>query len=415
MAKSISKFQTQCKFCNAFVELDLNEKIEGKYICPICNQTNSIDNSDVKVVSNEKYIVEKPEKNNQIIIEKKERGGCLTSWLFLIIICNIIGFIFFISVDEKNINASLFNLNTIEIDKIILLFKLSLFTCIINIISAILLLNWIRFGYWLSIITVVINVILNISLGFNAAFVILTAIIGLFILTLLVYKKWDLFETGNKIEEDNNKRNISNIYIKEGNQEENIESLSKNNIKNNTSITSDKEVKTHNIYLSIIVIIVTIIIVLSGIYFFISHFEKVAQENKQILGNNNNLSSNNIKIKDINELKGVYKGYAKNNDMYLVINNIKGNNFYGYTIIYWNIKNPVKAEFEGSYDNNLSKIIIMESENVKGAGKFYSAFYDGKKLEGDWYRYSDNGTYKWMLNKIDATENDIQKFNDNSE
>lgn len=103
-------------------------------------------------------------------------------------------------------------------------------------------------------------------------------------------------------------------------------------------------------------------------------------------------------------LSGSYWGSIKDGTRwYQFISNFDGKNFSGYNQIYWK-KYPdgYKTSFNGEYNPDTRQIIIYEDRNANGAGKFIGTVSgDGKKMNGDWYRYSDNGTFTWNLEKTD--------------
>jgi uncharacterized membrane protein len=108
-----------------------------------------------------------------------------------------------------------------------------------------------------------------------------------------------------------------------------------------------------------------------------------------------------IELKDSSQnLSGFYRGTAKDVDMELTIDNFEGKNFSGYTVIFWNPGKGLKAGFTGEYNEQTGEIILNESKDVKGAGYFKGIFNStDKRIEGDWYRYSDNKTYRWLVRK----------------
>lgn len=139
-----------------------------------------------------------------------------------------------------------------------------------------------------------------------------------------------------------------------------------------------------------------------------NYFEENTDLSKEIV-----IEQDTAKTKKI-EINGVYEGYAKDKKMYLIINNFDGKKFYGYSVIYWNPTKGVKAEFDGYYDESKDIIYINESSSIKGSGKFEGKLKKNR-LEGNWYRYSDNGSYNWKLQKVTKTESDIVKENNEME
>lgn len=108
--------------------------------------------------------------------------------------------------------------------------------------------------------------------------------------------------------------------------------------------------------------------------------------------------SNNIKI----ELAGTYAGTIKDGTYWhVVISNFDGKNFKGYNKIYWkSTPEGFKTNYTGTYDNSSGEIIMHEDRNAKGSGKFIGSISkDGNKMSGTWYRYTDNGSFTWELER----------------
>ncbi|CAN5384680.1 hypothetical protein BH10BAC5_BH10BAC5_25700 [soil metagenome] len=85
----------------------------------------------------------------------------------------------------------------------------------------------------------------------------------------------------------------------------------------------------------------------------------------------------------------------------LSISSYDGINISGYSIIYWQSHPEGKrADFTGTFNNASKEIVLFEDKGVKGAGMFSGTVSDGgRKMSGDWRRYTDNGTYLWDLTK----------------
>lgn len=101
-------------------------------------------------------------------------------------------------------------------------------------------------------------------------------------------------------------------------------------------------------------------------------------------------------------LNGTYSGTIKDGTSWHVsINSFDGKNFSGYNIIYWkNHPEGYKAYFTGTFNNSSREIMIFEDKTIKNSGMFTgNVSYDGITLNGDWRRYSDNGSYTWNLVK----------------
>ena len=101
-------------------------------------------------------------------------------------------------------------------------------------------------------------------------------------------------------------------------------------------------------------------------------------------------------------LTGSYWGSIKDGtSWYVYISEGKGKSIKGYNKIYWeSTPEGYKTNFSGSYDSSTREIIMYEDRNAKGSGKFIGTVsIDGKSISGDWYRYSDNGSFTWNLEK----------------
>lgn len=101
-------------------------------------------------------------------------------------------------------------------------------------------------------------------------------------------------------------------------------------------------------------------------------------------------------------LSGSYYGTIKDGTSWKAyISSFDGENFSGHNVIYWD-KYPdgYRTNFTGSYNSFTNRITMSEDRNTKGAGKFTGTVSDdGASMSGEWYRYSDNGTFTWNLTK----------------
>jgi hypothetical protein len=102
------------------------------------------------------------------------------------------------------------------------------------------------------------------------------------------------------------------------------------------------------------------------------------------------------------DISGPYWGSIKDGTRwYVYISNFNGDNFNGFDIVYWkSTPDGFKTKFNGTYDSQSGQVIIYEDKNAKGSGKFIGTVSDnGNKMNGDWYRYTDNGSFTWNLEK----------------
>lgn len=102
-------------------------------------------------------------------------------------------------------------------------------------------------------------------------------------------------------------------------------------------------------------------------------------------------------------LEGKYEGSIKDGTYWVVyIYNFNGRNFTGNNIVYWeNHPEGFKTDFSGEFNSENNNVIIYEDRNAKGAGTFNGTVSpDGNNINGSWYRYSDGGSYLWILKKV---------------
>lgn len=383
MAKSLSVFLVQCKFCKSFIELNTNEKNELKYECPICNQINIIVEEDIQITQKEYTTV--INKKDLTLNKARDRGGCLTTYLFFILIGNLILLIFSVFTDEKTLVSNIFNspfFGDVKIEKVLFLVKAGPFFNIINIVSIILLFNWRKFGFWLILIADIFNFFLSISAGLNPIFVFLTSFIRLIILTPLLINKWHLF--------NENVENIDNKidYYKE-------KDCLQKEISNRDKVPEMHKKLNKKVFIAIIFVVVVSIIV--------SVFS-IVQKNK----------SNDISIKDknakyeLNNFIGVYIGKAGDNNIYIVINNASNNKIAGYNVVFNKVGSEIKTNFEGLIISDSSRIVIYEDKKSINNGVFRGSILDDFCFLGPWCRYSNNDSYLWDIKKTNKSENEIR-------
>ena len=117
-------------------------------------------------------------------MQSRERGGCLTAWLIVVLIANaLIAFYYLTSTPAlqqvyPTISSAVFLL-------------LALIGAL-NIVSAIGLWTWHKWGFYLFAITSVITLVINIGIGLPIVSS-LTGLIGVAILWYLLRKKWQAF------------------------------------------------------------------------------------------------------------------------------------------------------------------------------------------------------------------------------
>jgi len=102
------------------------------------------------------------------------------------------------------------------------------------------------------------------------------------------------------------------------------------------------------------------------------------------------------------DLSGSYWGSIKDGTRwYVFISGFDGYSFKGYNTVYWKTTpDGFKTNFTGTYDSQTGQVIMLEDRNAKGSGKFTGTVSDnGNSMHGDWYRYTDNGSFTWNLKK----------------
>lgn len=123
-------------------------------------------------------------------------------------------------------------------------------------------------------------------------------------------------------------------------------------------------------------------------------------QNKDTSKSQNFLQEQNAKPTDERDIKGIWTGTIKDGTNWVVeIWEFDGRNFKGSNTIFWE-KYPegYKTPFSGTLSNN--KIEIFEDAKVRNSGKFIGTISgDFNSIKGIWYRYSDNGSYLWDLER----------------
>jgi len=98
------------------------------------------------------------ETENEPTIKPKQRHGCVTAWLIIIIIANaIVSLIYLFAGDMVADNFP----GNISNSMLILLALLG----IANVVFAILLLRWKKIGFWGFVISSILALIINLSIG----------------------------------------------------------------------------------------------------------------------------------------------------------------------------------------------------------------------------------------------------------
>ena len=102
------------------------------------------------------------------------------------------------------------------------------------------------------------------------------------------------------------------------------------------------------------------------------------------------------------DLLGTFEGTIKDGtNWFIVISKYNGRGFSGFNKVYWkSTPEGYKTDFVGTYDNSTNEIIMYEDKNMKGSGKFVGTLSsDANSISGTWYRYTDNGSFTWQLQR----------------
>ena len=98
---------------------------------------------------------ERPEEMN---VRPKERHGCVTAWLILMIIANSIvavGYLFGGEFVAKNFPGGISNTVLVVLGIL----------GVVNVVSAVMLFNWKKIGFWGFTISAIITLIINLYIG----------------------------------------------------------------------------------------------------------------------------------------------------------------------------------------------------------------------------------------------------------
>ena len=136
----------------------MEEKYVGLKTCPSCKE---LQNSIKEECSNCGHDFTKV----PIVSDNKQRHGCLTAWLVFMIIGNSISsLIYLINPDVLQVDASEWT------------FLLLAFLGAVNVMCAIALLQWQRWGFYGFCVTAAISGLVNISIGFGIVSLLYAAI-----------------------------------------------------------------------------------------------------------------------------------------------------------------------------------------------------------------------------------------------
>ena len=95
-------------------------------------------------------------------METKQRHGCVTTWLVIMIIANSITALIYLFASETILQNMLESVSR----SIILLLAV---ICILNVIFSVMLLQWKKWGFWGFLITSFGALIINLNIGISAA------------------------------------------------------------------------------------------------------------------------------------------------------------------------------------------------------------------------------------------------------
>ncbi|MEO8396929.1 MAG: hypothetical protein ABI700_28295 [Chloroflexota bacterium] len=118
-------------------------------------------------------------------LQSQERGGCLTAWIIVALIANaLLAFYYLTS------SAALQQVYPTISPAIFLLLAA---VGVVNVISAIGLWTWHKWGFYLFAATSVVTLVINIGIGLPIVSALL-GLVGVGILWYLLRKRWQAFE-----------------------------------------------------------------------------------------------------------------------------------------------------------------------------------------------------------------------------
>ena len=118
------------------------------------------------------------------LIQSQERGGCLTAWIILVLIANAL-----VALSYLLGGAALQQTYPTISSAVFLLLAL---IGALNVVSAIGLWTWHKWGFYLYAVSSIVTFVINVAIGLP----ILSSLIGLLgvaILWYLLHKKWEAF------------------------------------------------------------------------------------------------------------------------------------------------------------------------------------------------------------------------------
>lgn len=121
----------------------------------------------------------------------KQRNGCITAWLWLVIIANLLTTVFYV--------ATMFEANT---SGIAIGFGICAILCIVNVLGAILLMRWNKTGFYIFVVSSIINALTNILVLNVSSVVAISCIIAIIIWWAILQAKkdgvstWEQLDTG---------------------------------------------------------------------------------------------------------------------------------------------------------------------------------------------------------------------------
>jgi hypothetical protein len=117
------------------------------------------------------------------VMQSRERGGCLTAWLILVLIANAL--IAFYYLTSTSALQQVYPVSSV-------IFLLLAVIGAVNVVSAIGLWTWHRWGFYLFGVTSLITLVINIGIGLPIVSSLL-GLVGVGILWFLLRNRWQAF------------------------------------------------------------------------------------------------------------------------------------------------------------------------------------------------------------------------------
>jgi hypothetical protein len=112
----------------------------------------------------------------------------------------------------------------------------------------------------------------------------------------------------------------------------------------------------------------------------------------------------NVSRINLNDFATLWFGTIKDGTNWEVsISGFDGVNFRGRNTVYWkSTPEGFSTNFTGTVDDVSGKVVMYEDKKAKGSGVFTGTINRaGTRMSGSWSRYSDGGTFKWNIERME--------------